>query len=319
MEPEDKVEGRDAGPAERRSSPRFQVGAEAEIFVVGHGLSLNCRILDLSLHGCRVYTGGRIPSEIRLPVEVTFSVNKIPFRLAGLIRRSTGQQQVGIEFAGMTERRMAEWAEVVDEVQLALATQLEAEAALGGQEAAAGPGENRDTDRDKDRAADENESKAVFQPMPGDERRKTTRFECKGVAEIRVLPLCSRRPGTLLDLSAGGCSIETRDPFPAVENPCVEVTLTLSGFNLRVAGVVRHLYEKNRAGVEFTGVTERKAAQIVELVAELIEIDTRRRARFSMRRRDSAPSTGPCALGWTVPTPAHMRGARECRGVQRSG
>ena len=110
-----------------------------------------------------------------------------------------------------------------------------------------------------------------------DGRRTEPRFLCRGLAEVRVLPLGGRRSGTLLDLSASGCCIETIDPFPAIENPYVEVILTVSGFKLRIAGVVRRLHDRQRVGIEFIDVTERKAQQIGDLVEDLIEIEKNRR------------------------------------------
>ena len=104
-----------------------------------------------------------------------------------------------------------------------------------------------------------------------DDRRTQPRLRCKGVAELSVLCVAAKLPGTLLDLSVTGCCIETAGPVPPIENPVVEVILNLKGFTLRLAGIVRHVRDKRRAGIEFVDVTERKAQQIQELVAELIE------------------------------------------------
>lgn len=132
---EEQVESRVIPVPNRRLTPRFAVDAEAMLFLVGHGLSVNCRVLDLSLRGCRVHTGGEIPAGIHVLVEITFSVNKIPFRLPGVIRRSNGEGEVGIEFSAMSVRRMAEWAEVVTEVESTLALKAEQEAAKAAERA----------------------------------------------------------------------------------------------------------------------------------------------------------------------------------------
>ena len=129
MEIQEQVESRAIPVPNRRSSPRFAVDAEANLLLVGHGLSMNCRVLDLSLQGCRMHTGGRIPAGIHVVVEVTFSVNRIPFRLAGMIQRSNGEDEVGIQFSPMSARRMEEWTEVVNEVQAICAVKAKEEAA----------------------------------------------------------------------------------------------------------------------------------------------------------------------------------------------
>ena len=102
-----------------------------------------------------------------------------------------------------------------------------------------------------------------------DERRARPRLQCKGAAEIRVLPVDLTIPGTLLDLSVTGCRIETAAPMPPIENPYVEILLSVSGFKQRLAGVVRHVEGDRRTGIEFIDVTKRKAEQIQEMVAEL--------------------------------------------------
>ena len=125
MEIQGQVESRANPVPNRRSSPRFAVDAEANLLLVGHGLSMTCRVLDLSLQGCRMHTGSRIPAGIHVIVEVTFSVNRIPFRLAGTIQRSNGEDEVGIQFSPMGARRMEEWTEVVNEVQAIWAVKAE--------------------------------------------------------------------------------------------------------------------------------------------------------------------------------------------------
>jgi PilZ domain len=104
-----------------------------------------------------------------------------------------------------------------------------------------------------------------------DDRRTQPRLRCGGVAEVVLLRLGRKLPGILLDLSVGGCCIQTDSPIPYIERPSVEVQLTVNGITLRVAGIVRNVRNDRRAGIEFIGVTPRKADQIIELVKELIE------------------------------------------------
>ncbi len=102
-----------------------------------------------------------------------------------------------------------------------------------------------------------------------EERRAAPRHPCRGAAEVRVLSVDVRIPATLLDLSISGCSVETSAPMPSIEHPQVEILLSLNGFKQRLAGIVRHLEDDRRAGIEFIDVTKRKAEQIEEIIAEL--------------------------------------------------
>lgn len=104
-----------------------------------------------------------------------------------------------------------------------------------------------------------------------DNRRAQARLRCRGVAEVVLLRLERKLPGTLLDLSVGGCCIQTDQPIPSIERPSVEVQLTVNGITLRVAGIVRNVRKDRYAGIEFINVTPRKADQILELVKELLE------------------------------------------------
>jgi hypothetical protein len=60
--------------------------------------------------------------------------------------------------------------------------------------------------------------------------------------------------------------------MPAIENPRVEVLLTLKDTTLRVAGIVRHLKRGDRAAIEFIDVTARRAERILSLFADLVEM-----------------------------------------------
>ncbi len=117
-----------------------------------------------------------------------------------------------------------------------------------------------------------------------DDRRAHPRLDCKGVAEIHILPLERRLPGTLIDLSVAGCCIEANASLPPMANLRVEVHLNVNGDVLRVAGIVRNLRNSRRAGIEFTGVTPRKAEQIEELVKELVERVASTRSGLTPRR-----------------------------------
>lgn len=119
MSEEAKAEG-DAVPAQgrdRRAHPRFAVDEEARMLVVGSGHAADCRVLDLSLEGCRLHCGGRLSPPLQTRVEITFTINGIPFRLGGTVQRNNGSGELGVKFPEMTEHRKAEWAEIVTEVQ----------------------------------------------------------------------------------------------------------------------------------------------------------------------------------------------------------
>jgi len=121
-----------------------------------------------------------------------------------------------------------------------------------------------------------------------DDRRAQPRLRCKGVAEIWILHSEGKIEGILLDLSVAGCCIETKAALPSIENLCVEIRLSVKGFTLRIAGVVRNVKKDRRAGIEFNDMTERKAAQIRELIADLIESEKSYHSYASGMRKEAA-------------------------------
>lgn len=102
---------------DRRAHPRYSVDEEAHLLLVGHGQAAECRVLDLSLEGCRLLCAGRISPALQSRVEITFTINGIPFRLGGVVQRNNGSGELGVRFPEMTAHRKAEWVEIVEEVQ----------------------------------------------------------------------------------------------------------------------------------------------------------------------------------------------------------
>ena len=60
---------------ERRSLPRFAVDEDATLAMVSAGATINGRIFEISLDGCRVRTAGRHPVAAPALIEIIFKVN----------------------------------------------------------------------------------------------------------------------------------------------------------------------------------------------------------------------------------------------------
>jgi len=124
-------------------------------------------------------------------------------------------------------------------------------------------------------------NRAVHEPSvrrEGEERRAAPRIRCWGTVGIRVLPEGPTFIGYLLDLGQGGFYVETDANFLAPPDTTVEVLLYLDGFSLRLSGVVRHVEEESRAGIEFTDLSLRKVEQIHKLTTAIIAAEKTRLA-----------------------------------------
>jgi hypothetical protein len=116
MEPEEKSEELEAQQQSRRAVPRFSVDEDAHILLVKHGSNHPCRIVDLSLSGCRVRTKEKFPAGAMVRVEVSFKVRGLAFRFSGNTQWTDGRSLAGIRFVDVPERRKGELVEALSEV-----------------------------------------------------------------------------------------------------------------------------------------------------------------------------------------------------------
>ncbi|HUY94256.1 MAG TPA: PilZ domain-containing protein [Terracidiphilus sp.] len=115
----------DAVVHEDRANPRHIVHEKALIMTVGEALHALCKVLDLSLGGCRLLLEERFPLERDCRVEVKFTLRGLPLRFCGTVRWWNREHQVGIQFAAMTERRREMLAEAILDLRAARAAMKE--------------------------------------------------------------------------------------------------------------------------------------------------------------------------------------------------
>jgi len=101
----------------RRATPRYCVDEDARLLLVKHGSTLSCRIVDISLNGCRLRTQERFTAGILIRVEVTFKVRGFAFRFSGVTQWTDGRYLLGIRFVDVPARRGEELVEALCEVE----------------------------------------------------------------------------------------------------------------------------------------------------------------------------------------------------------
>lgn len=259
------------GQLERSDEPRLAVEEEAHLLLVSQGRQLTCRIVEISLGGCRLKMPGPLDVVDGVQVETAFKLRGIDFRFNGAIEWCNGEL-AGIQFAGTSLRRMNELVSVLCEVA--------AESAVAAVK----------------RAAERRASRVPFQisgepiasppqtpPMAataapkksdsgGRERRNQSRHDVDTTASILLVNIASRLTGRILNLSMGGCRIRTPERFPVGIYTRVETEFHLEGLPFRLAGVVQAIQDRQSVGIRFLDMSARKREQLEQLIAEIDEM-----------------------------------------------
>src|SRR5579863_3126866 len=109
-------------------------------------------------------------------------------------------------------------------------------------------------------------------PTPPKERRKEPRHAVDGNAALTLLNNAVRLRGRILDISMNGCQFRTDDCFPMGIYSRAEIEFQLDGLPFRLACVTQSLHKRNRVGVRFLEMSERKREQLSELIDEIKEL-----------------------------------------------
>ncbi len=75
--------------------------------------------------------------------------------------------------------------------------------------------------------------------------------------------------GRIADLSLSGCCIRTIERFPVGIYTRVETEFRLEGLPFRLGGVIQAIYDRNKVGIRFLDLSERKRQQVTDLIGEI--------------------------------------------------
>lgn len=260
----------------RRYSRYTVDGGSATLLLVDLGLKRECKVIDLSREGCQVQFAERFPGSAGVRVETVFKVNGIAFRFNGIVRWVKRQQLAGIQFINTIARCRKDLAGLIEEMESA----AELEPA----------GARADPPREFAKAGEEEEAAplvlepaavstiaaptkpdaiaASAQPSKAD-RRAHVRQQVDTSATIILVRGGSALAGRIVDLSPGGCRIKTVEKFPLGIYTRVEVEFHLNGLPFRLGGVIQAVHNSTTVGIRFLDLSERKRAQVAELIEEI--------------------------------------------------
>ena len=129
MKEADAGEGLTAQGLDRRVMPRCALQEAAELLLVGRGNRIKCRIVELSLSGCRMSVSERLPAGSGTRVEATFKAQGIAFRFGGSIEWADDSNLIGVRFVDLIPRRRDELIEVLRELDAEAEAKREKDAA----------------------------------------------------------------------------------------------------------------------------------------------------------------------------------------------
>ena len=115
-------------------------------------------------------------------------------------------------------------------------------------------------------------------------RRKYERYACAGGAAVRSAPSASPIYTQLIDISQGGCYLETLTPLPVGTSTQLCVSVANSNFVISVNGVVRTSDPMVGMGIQFTELTPETQDKLKHLIFML-------HARSDVTIADETPNT----------------------------
>jgi hypothetical protein len=86
---------------------------------------------------------------------------------------------------------------------------------------------------------------------------------------VHLIDLAARVQGRIVDISLGGCHIRTDRRFPVGIFRRVEIEFRIDGLPFRLGGVTQALYDPINVGIRFLDLSDRKRAQLFQLIQEI--------------------------------------------------
>lgn len=115
VEPQ-KPAGRPVG-RERREQSRQMVDTRATLYFIDVRAEISGRILDVSMSGCRIRSDERFPVGIYRRVETEFTLDCMPFCLAGVVQALHDNHTVGIRFLNVSARKREQLELLMQEIK----------------------------------------------------------------------------------------------------------------------------------------------------------------------------------------------------------
>ncbi len=153
----------------------------------------------------------------------------------------------------------------------------------------------------------ESGSEGAASTPTGAERRTAQRFALDESVAVHPITGASKLEGRIRDLSAGGCRLDVDTRLLTGAMLRVELQFKIHGYTFRLVGVTAGRRTKTSIGIRFVDLSERRRAELVELLT-LLEANAQQSTRQSTSSAPdphSPPLTKPIEVSVkTTPAPA---------------
>ena len=226
---------------EKRGKLRIRLHAPATI-AYANAENVPATLLDLSENGLAIQSERRLPQRCKVYFQFSLPGQKSVVRLSGEVVWQDTSGRVGIRFADVPQasrRALTDW----------LKSQLSEQKPL--LKPAAPPVVSR--------------SNPVGLLDSPSNRRIQSRHACRLGADVFREGSVVPNRCVLSDISAGGCYVETTEPFPS--GSATEIIVRTLTMKLRVQGTVQVAHPGFGMGVKFTLKTAEQRDQVEQLIA----------------------------------------------------
>jgi len=261
--------GKDTAFRYRRSHDRYELkDAHGELLYTASRTP--CQVLEMSVGGCSIQTEKPFRPGALAPIELVVPFAGMVLHIRGLTQWMKRQDQIGIRFSHVNAWSESQVGRLIDFLR-GQSTVESLQESIASQKLNPAIGNVL----------------ALHVPVPStsnSEAEKIWRYDALvhgGAGRLRapkehewpvVLRSTNRRfhhRGSLLDLSLGGCTAQTDEPFVGDIADPVELIFDIEGLRFLMSATTQVIYDDQILGIRFNSVGDRKREQLALLLNEL--------------------------------------------------
>jgi CheY-like chemotaxis protein len=234
---------------ERRTRPRIPLQAQTPIAYAGKE-DVPVALVDLSEEGIALRSDSKLPPYCKVYFQFALPGNTSLVRLSGEVMWQDSSGRVGIRFAQVPQssrRLLSDWLQA----NLPLSSEVT-------------PSASAVSASDDDSGLRLSAGLGLLSVSAADRRNLSRHACCLGAEVYRAHSNVATRC-TLIDISPGGCYIETTQTFAS--GTALEIVVRTEDLRLRIQGRVLSMHPGFGMGLEFTLRTEEHRKQVQQLLA----------------------------------------------------